>query len=256
MKRRSRGGGALDLGQRVENSATAETLTLLECGIVSACRPVYSGSNEVFLVDLTLDGKMTHGVYKPCSGEVPLWDFPGGTLYRRERAAFIVSEALGWHIVPPTVVRDGPYGIGAVQEFITSTPADYCSLLDQHESEFMMIAAFDWLVNNADRKAGHCLHGQDGRIWCIDHGLTFHVQPKLRTVIWDFGGRVIPDRIVADINRLGESLQKEGETVSLLGGLLAAEEVKALASRLQSIVENPVYPLWSGSYRSIPWPPL
>ena len=149
-----------------------------------------SGSNYVFVMALDDD---TAGagiaIYKPERGEAPLHDFPDGTLYRRERAAYLVSEALGWRLVPPTVVRDGPHGVGTAQLFIEhQARGSYFSMKDSRVAELRRMATFDAFINNADRKGGHCLDGRDGRVWGIDHGLTFHRQDKLRTVIWDWAG--------------------------------------------------------------------
>jgi uncharacterized repeat protein (TIGR03843 family) len=228
---------------------------LLQNGNITQCRMLYAGSNGVFLISLENHGRKTHAIYKPRAGESPLWDFPDGTLCLRERAAYLISEVLGWSIVPPTVLRQGPHGIGAVQWFVNFRTEAYHELREQHREDLKKIAAFDWVVNNADRKAGHCLLGEDGHIWGIDHGLTFHAQPKLRTVIWDFGGEPIPGRLVQDLKSLLPRL-KEGEQLhKMLSQLLAEEEVEALSHRLQIIISRPFFPMWSGSYRSIPWPP-
>jgi hypothetical protein len=234
-------------------------IALLQEATVTGCRPVYTGSNSVFLLSLTWQGDKALAVYKPRRGESPLWDFPDGTLFRRERAAYLVSEALGWSIVPPTIIRSGPYGVGAVQWFVHSAAASYGSyqaLVEEHRDEFRKIAAFDLLVNNADRKAGHCLVGGDGRIWGIDHGLTFHADPKLRTVIWHFAGQVLPGNVVADLNILKTKLNGRGPLRRSLSQLLDAGEVEAFAGRLEVMLRRPAFPVWSGSYRSIPWPPF
>src|SRR5215475_5521703 len=169
------------------------------------------------------------GIYKPRRGEAPLWDFPDGTLYKRERAAFVLSEALGWQLVPPTVIRDGPNGIGTMQLYIhhRQEDADYFSLREQYQCEVQRMALFDLIANNTDRKAGHCLRGEDGRIWGIDHGLTFHHHPKLRTVIWDFGGEPIPEHFLADIRRVHTALTTRQELTPVFTELLLAVEVEA-----------------------------
>jgi uncharacterized repeat protein (TIGR03843 family) len=218
---------------------------------------VYSGSNAVFLLSLTKDDQSIRAIYKPRSGEAPLWDFPEGTLYRREHAAFLLSEMLGWNLIPPTVIRVGPYGVGTVQWFAGYKPGqDYYVLAESHQETFMRIAVFDWLVNNADRKAGHCLQGTDGRIWSIDHGLTFHSEPKLRTVIWNFAGHPIPRHILRDFNLLRQRFFRNDGVQSMLKSLLTHEEITAFRHRLNAILDRPIYPAWSGSYRSIPWPPF
>ncbi len=235
----------------------ARAVALLQEASVTGCQVVYSGSNSVFLLSMAWNGQKARAVYKPRRGESPLWDFPDGTLYRRERAAYLVSEALGWSIVPPTIIRSGPYGVGAVQWFVNSTfGSSYHTLVEEHQEEFKKIAAFDLLVNNADRKAGHCLVEGDGRIWGIDHGLTFHADPKLRTVIWDFAGQPIPGVFVADLKSLRRKLSERSPLRTSLSQLLGGDEIEALAVRLRTIIERPAFPVWSGSYRSVPWPPF
>jgi hypothetical protein len=229
----------------------------LQEATITGCRPVFSGSNSVFLLSMVCRGEKTLAVYKPRRGESPLWDFPDGTLYRRERAAYLVSEALGWSVVPPTVIRSGPYGVGAVQWFVHSASAgNHQTIVEDHADDFRKMAVFDLLVNNADRKAGHCLVGGGGRIWGIDHGLTFHAEPKLRTVIWHFAGQSMPGRVVADLKSLRAKLHGRHSIGASLSQLLAEDETQALADRLKAILERPVFPAWSGSYRSIPWPPV
>src|ERR1035437_1535640 len=170
---------------------------LLRSAVVTQCRPIMWGSNGTFLV--TMEGQdgagESHAVYKPRRGESPLWDFPQGSLYEREVGTFLVSEALGWGLVPPTVARNGPYGMGSVQLFIEHDPEDYFrspAIRDPKGAE--AIALLVLVLNNADRTSEHCLRALDGRTWAIDHGLTFHAEPKLRAVIWDFAGDPIrPD---------------------------------------------------------------
>ncbi len=153
-----------------------------------------NSSNYTFLARASApDGDQVLAVYKPHRGESPLWDFPAGSLGRREVAAFLVAAALGWPNVPPTVLREGPEGAGSVQLFVPFEPQEhYFTLQDRFPDAFREIAVFDLVVNNADRKGGHCLLGEDGRIWAIDHGVCFHEEPKLRTVIWEYMDEPIP----------------------------------------------------------------
>ncbi len=154
-----------------------------------------NASNAAFLARCRAGDEERFAVYKPSRGETPLWDFPEGTLHRREVAAFVVAAALGWPNVPPTVLRDGPEGPGSLQLFVRFQVGEhYFTLQDERREDFRRVALFDLVVNNADRKAGHCLLGEDGRIWVIDHGVCFSDEPKLRTVIWDFLDEPIPDR--------------------------------------------------------------
>ena len=146
-------------------------------------------SNGTFLANLANDDGEMLAIYKPRQGERPLWDFRTGTLCQREVAAYAVSEAFGWEIVPDTVLRDGPLGMGSVQRFVDHDPEEhYFTLLESHAEELRRFGVFDIVINNTDRKGGHCLLGEDGHVWGIDHGVTFHEHWKLRTVIWDFAG--------------------------------------------------------------------
>lgn len=233
-----------------------DILDLLADATVIGSQWVASGSNEVFLLDLE-DSEAGRGlaIYKPQRGEAPLWDFPSGSLYRREVASYQLSRFLGWPNIPPTIARDGPYGVGALQCFVpTVSGAHYFSFREERVAEVQAIAVFDLLTNNADRKAGHCLLGLDGRVWAIDHGLTFHVEPKLRTVIWDFVGKPLPERLVADVGRLAEALASEPALATGLRSLLEAAEIRSLERRSQALIERPVFPEPPANRRSVPMP--
>ena len=214
-------------------------------------------SNYTFLVRATgEDGDQALGVYKPQRGEMPLWDFPEGTLCRREVAAYVVARALGWPNVPPTILRDGPEGLGSVQTFVTFDPEEhYFTLQERFIEDFRAVAAFDIVVNNADRKGGHCLLGEDGRIWLIDHGVCFSAEPKLRTVIWEYMDEPIPPSLLAGIERLGIALDERGPERDELGALLNEEELVALRRRIAEIAGSPVFP-GPGGDRPFPWPPV
>ena len=214
-------------------------------------------SNYTFLVRATgEDGDQALGVYKPQRGEMPLWDFPEGTLCRREVAAYVVARALGWPNVPPTILRDGPEGLGSVQTFVTFDPEEhYFTLQERFVEDFRAVAAFDLVVNNADRKGGHCLLGEDGRIWLIDHGVCFSAEPKLRTVIWEYMDEPIPPSLLAGIERLGIALDEGGPERDELGALLNEEELVALRRRIAEIAGSPVFP-GPGGDRPFPWPPV
>ena len=214
-------------------------------------------SNYTFLVTIRQAGEEVLAIYKPCRGERPLWDFPDGTLALREVAAFYVSRALSWDFIPPTVLREGLHGMGAVQLFIETDPeAHYFTLRDEHQAIFQRVAAFDYIVNNADRKAGHCLLGNDGHIWTIDHGLTFHSDYKLRTVIWDFAGQPIPDDVLVDLCRLQATLrQPSSSLLTELAELLTGHEIKVFRRRLDQLVAGGRFPLPAGG-RNVPYPPI
>jgi uncharacterized repeat protein (TIGR03843 family) len=207
-------------------------------------------SNATFLVEAALDGATVLGVYKPERGERPLWDFPRG-LHRREVAAWRLSEALGWALVPLTVPRDGPYGEGSVQRFVDADfEQHYFTLRDdaRHHDRLRRICAFDLVANNADRKSGHCLLGEDGAVYAIDNGLCFHVEPKLRTVIWDFGDEPLPAPLLEDLRRLAE-----GPLPPALEGLIEADEGRALRRRARALVKAGRFPTETGG-RGYPWP--
>ena len=231
----------------------AEVLSRGDLEVVGRLR--YS-SNNALLVTARADGVEVPAVYKPQRGERPLWDFPDGTLSRREVAAYEVSHALGWEVVPVTVRRfDGPAGEGALQRFVDHDPEEhYFTLLPDHEDRFRQFAAFDVLVNNADRKGGHCLHDlANDLILGIDHGLTFHRLWKLRTVVWDFGGEAVAPGLLDDVCRVSvEAL--EGRLARRLDGLLDPPEIAALAVRAEDLGRQRRFPEPDAGYHSVPWP--
>lgn len=227
-------------------------LELLTWGAISIKGRMPSASNITLLAELTLDGATGFAVYKPERGERPLWDFPPG-LYKREVAAYRLSETLGWGLVPPTILREGPHGIGSLQLFIEADFAQhYFTLLErpEHRAQLMRICLFDLVANNADRKGGHCLLGADDRIYAIDNGLTFHVEPKLRTVIWDFGGEPIPREAIEAIRRLLDEGLPEP-----LAELLDPEERQALQARGKALARRGRFPKDASGMR-YPWPLL
>ena len=214
-------------------------------------------SNYTFLARLKpfeLDGLLA--VYKPARGESPLWDFAAGTLYQREVAAYELSKVLGWPLVPPTVVRKrGPHGPGALQLFIQSDGRHFLSEQASRTDVWARIALFDVIINNADRKSGHCLFDPSDRVWVIDHGLTFHIDQKLRTVIWDFAGSPLPDVLCGDIEHALASLDG-GALSQKVRALLSTSELKVLRARLRGVLD----PQWRfpspTSAWSVPWPPV
>ena len=235
----------LNLEERLLGAAAVEVLGRLP----------YS-SNGTFLVRCRDGDDERAGVYKPAAGERPLWDFPSESLHRREVAAFELSRWLGWHIVPITVARpDGPLGAGSIQLFVDHDPDQhYFTLMEAHEREFKRIAFFDMLTNNADRKSGHCVIDRGGRVWAIDHGLTFHVEPKMRTVIWDFAGQRLPTSYCRAATRLVEGLADRGSEISRLMHLhLAPGEVRELRNRASKLSEEGVFPSPTSNW-AFPWP--
>jgi uncharacterized repeat protein (TIGR03843 family) len=207
-------------------------------------------SNATFLAELVLDGASTLAIYKPERGERPLWDFPSG-LYRREIAAYLLSDALGWGLVPLTIARDGPFGEGSFQAFVDADfEQHFFTLVENaaHHDRLRRMCVFDLLANNADRKSGHCLLGPDGAVYGIDNGLTFHVEPKLRTVIWTFGGEAIPEGLLHDVRRLFDA-----GLPAPLAALLSNAERKVLAARARAILSAGRFPRDDRGYR-YPWP--
>jgi len=236
----------------------ANVAELLRSAPITRCDLLPWGSNYTFLAQM--DGGAAGpglGVYKPRRGEAPLYDFPDGTLYRREYAAFVVSSALGWGFIPPTVIREeGPYGVGSMQLFIPNeTQANYFTFRSERPDELRRFAAFDAATNNADRKGGHCLLGLDGKIWSIDHGLTFNAYWKLRTVIWDFQGEPIPQPALADLASLRERLRFGSHFADVLRELIDPQEMEAFQRRLEQLLEIARFPE-PHSRRSVPWPPV
>ncbi|MGI9602759.1 MAG: SCO1664 family protein [Acidimicrobiales bacterium] len=230
--------------------ATADAITVLTEGELEVLGRMPYSSNATYLVDVDHELAVVQGIYKPGRGERPLWDFPDG-LYQREAAAFVLSDHLGWDLVPPTIVRDGPLGEGSIQLFI---PADfelhYFDLVEDptHHGALQQMCVFDYITNNTDRKGGHCLIDHDGRIWAIDNGLSFHTEFKLRTVIWEFGGDPVPVDILDDIGRLLDDPLPEG-VVRALSGL----EIDALSTRARALISSGTFPIDPTGHR-YPWP--
>ena len=245
-----------------------EVLELLSAGEMEAVGLLPWSSNYTFLVKIS--GEIPSGrsrsdcvqvmaVYKPRRGEAPLWDFPDGTLCQRELASYLVSAALGWDLIPPTVLRSGSHGLGSVQLYIENDA-------DQHFFTFRddprccdqlkRLVAFDLITNNADRKSGHCLLDKEGHVWAIDHGITFNIDYKLRTVIWDFAGQPIPPEMLRDMHRLLDEIGPKHALGKALRKLLDESEVAAFKRRTQGLVDLGVFPGPNRSQRSIPWPPV
>ena len=218
------------------------TLELLANASFTASELVPWGSNYTFAVALAADdGRAQLAIYKPRSGEAPLYDFPDGTLYQRERAAYLFSRALGWDIVPPTVVRGGPHGVGSVQLYIEPrrpTDQDH-EFWGGNSLEIERMVLFDHLTNNADRKIGHLLRDRAGKVWGIDHGLTFNEVPKLRTVLWQFVGEPIAPELLADLDRLRGSAHS---LCQLLGPHLRPLEIERTIHRIERFLERGIYP--------------
>lgn len=243
---------------------TDQALQWLRQGRIEMEGLITWGSNYTFLAEVVEDSadsepRRTPAIYKPQRGERPLWDFPTGTLCLRERAAFLVSEAIGWHIVPPTVLRDGPQGWGSVQLFIEHNPElHYFRLAQkpQYTAQLQRVVLFDYLANNADRKSGHILLEEPGRLWAIDHGICFHTEYKLRSVIWEFAGLPIPAEMCDDLAQLLALLKAPKDGLSAeLSQLISRQEIGAIKTRLHSLLDTSIFPQ-PRTGRQYPWPPV
>lgn len=260
---------------------------VLHDGELTVLGRIRSASNATFLCEAALGSRAVHCVYKPVSGEQPLWDFPDGTLAGRELSAYLVSAQLGWNIVPYTIIRDGPAGPGMLQLWVqqpgdaadsdprpgpdlvdlfpTGTPQpgylpvlrayDYAGdevvLMHADDNRLRRMAVFDILVNNADRKGGHILYGIDGNVYGVDHGVSLHVQDKLRTVLWGWAGKPIDDSTMESVAELADALR--GPLAAELRGHITSAEIAALTRRTQALLNDPVMP-GPDRHRPIPWP--
>ena len=216
------------------------------------------GSNGTFLVIVQNQDHSIQAVYKPEAGEQPLWDFPVGTLGKRELATYLFDEALEWELVPPTIYRkEAPLGPGSLQFFIPHDPENhYFQLSPSHEDTLQKVLLFDFMLNNADRKAGHFILDADNHIWLIDHGLTFNAIDKLRTVAWDHAGENIPPELLTKIKGVHDGLETKDEIYLQLSSLLSMSELTALSDRMKTLLKNGCYPIPPSDRRVIPWPPI
>lgn len=225
-------------------------LETLRTGEIEVLGRMPHSSNATFLVQVTLGEISTQAIYKPLRGERPLWDFPAG-LFKREIAAYVVSDALGIHAVPPTVECDGPFGPGSLQLFIEARFEEHYFTLFENQQhlhdQFRQIAILDVVANNTDRKSGHCLIDAEDRIWAIDNGLCFSEQFKLRTVIWEFGGEEIPPQLMQSMNELADN------PPPVLNALLSQAEVEAMVERARLLVTGKHFPVDPSGSR-YPWP--
>jgi uncharacterized repeat protein (TIGR03843 family) len=231
---------------------TDQLRNAIQCGDYELKGQFTFGSNYTFLVTIHHEGKEYPAVYKPLQGEQPLWDFPENSLAGREVAAYLVSEALGFHIVPFTTLReDGPYGAGSLQQYINYDPEyHYFNFSEEDRQLLKPVVLFDLLCNNADRKGSHVFfENSTHKLYAIDHGICFHEDDKLRTVLWDFSGQKIPEDLVSRL-ALSRSLLTDLERY------LNSREISALRSRAESICKKGVFPRQPRDRRAMPWPPL
>lgn len=230
----------------------SEALSHLENGEVIGGHTMPWGSNYTFLLWVSAGKKQcVRAIYKPRDGEKPLRDFPSGTLYKREQAAYELSRLLKWPNIPLTIIRDGPYGVGSMQLYLDCDPRiTYFDMRDTIPKDLFPLAIFDLLVNNADRKAGHCLLDSEEKVWSIDHGLTFHSSFKMRTVMLEYCGQEIPEHLVTDMKNLLNTFTEKSKVFETL---IQPEEIRALQYRLVEIIETPVMPTLDPNV-NIPWP--
>jgi hypothetical protein len=233
-------------------------LDILEQGEISITGEFLWGSNYTFAVEISSGDQVLQGVYKPTRGERPLWDFPRATLAHREVAAYLVSEAIGWSFVPPTIFReDGPIGPGSLQLHVDHDPEyNYFSFSKADLQRLPPVAAFDYLINNADRKGSHILFDQGDQLWLIDHGISFHQEQKLRTVIWDFAGEPLPDQVCSDLVNFEQQLQAGSKFRNQLEKYLVPQEINALVKRNQFLITSKIFPDPHPNRRPYPWPPV
>jgi hypothetical protein len=229
---------------------------IIDTGELNVVGRLVDASNATLFAKatLTLDAEI-EVVYKPIAGERPLWDFPHGNLAQREVAAFKISQWGNFNCVPYTTLREGPFGLGAVQEWITSDDSiDIIELAQSQDERIRNLALFDVVVNNTDRKFGHILLNREGMILGCDHGVTFHQDFKLRTVIWQFAGKSLTSLELAQLHEVKNEIAKVHNEE--IGQLLHSDEVDALVKRIDSLIENREFPLPSEDWPAVPWPPV
>jgi len=239
----------------LENSTVVD---VLQHGEITIKGEFVWGSNYTFLAEVSRNGNVIQSVYKPSRGERPLWDFPPASLARREAAAYLVSEAIGWECVPATVYRKkAPIGAGSLQLFIDHDPElHYFNLSETDRQRLRPVVLFDLLINNADRKGSHLLFDNNHHLWLIDHGICFHADDKLRTVIWDFGDEPIPESLSDDLRSFRQALVPATSLFKELQALLNPQEIKALARRADLLISLRLFPQPNPDERSFPWPLL
>ncbi|WP_222194952.1 SCO1664 family protein [Modestobacter italicus] len=246
---------AFDHGDRRAPSAAEEVATLLREGELDLEGRLLDASNVTLIGAIRTDTLAGACVYKPVAGERPLWDFPDGTLAGREISAHLVSEATGWSVVPPTLLRDGPFGTGMVQLWMDADPTiDLAEFVRRDDPGLRRMAVFDAVVNNADRKGGHIIPMPDGHVYGVDHGICFSADPKLRTLLWRWAGKPLLLEHLAVLERLDEQLR--GELGEQLHEHLTRREVRRTQQRVAELLRTKLHPQPSGDWPALPWPPF
>ncbi len=230
-------------------------LTLLRNGTIEVTGRLVDASNVTLLAEISTDDDIAECVYKPVAGERPLWDFPDGTLAGREVAAYLVSAATGWRVVPPTILREGPYGLGMVQLWMDGDPTvDLLDLARSDRPPLRRMSVLDVVVNNADRKGGHLIPMPDGHVYGVDHGVCFSRDPKLRTLLWRWAGRPLTEEAVEVLDRLSSDLY--GDLGDALEEHLTMSEVRQTRRRVTTLLRTGIHPEPSGDWPALPWPPI
>jgi uncharacterized repeat protein (TIGR03843 family) len=233
----------------------AEAMALLREGEIDLEGRLLDASNVTLVGAIRTATRAAECVYKPVAGERPLWDFPDGTLAGREISAFLVSEATGWRVVPPTVLRDGPFGPGMVQLWVDGDgDVDLAAFVRRDDPALRRMAVLDAVVNNADRKGGHIIPMPDGHVHGVDHGICFSVDPKLRTLLWRWAGTPLPDDAVAMLERLADDLR--GDLGEQLHEHLTRREVRSTQQRVAELLRTGRHPEPGGEWPALPWPPF
>lgn len=232
------------------------SLSILQNGEITVEGQFLWGSNYTLLVDVVCDDAQVKAVYKPTQGVRPLWDFEAPSLARREVMAYLLSEQLGWNLVPPTFYRkSGPLGPGSLQLFIEHDPEHHFFTFSQEDRQRLRPAAlFDILINNADRKGGHFIVDQEAHIWLIDHGICFHEEPKLRTVLWDFAEEPIPEDLLEQLSDLIATLDSDDQWIEQMHHHLSGREIAAMRQRAENLIVHKVFPAPPKHVRPYPWP--
>jgi uncharacterized repeat protein (TIGR03843 family) len=228
---------------------------ILAAGTVKVEGRLVDASNATLLTEIELSGEVIHAIYKPISGERPLWDFQSGTLAFRERAAYLISEAMNFHLVPLTILRDGPFGMGAFQVWIEiDESVDLALYFREVNEDLRKVALFDAVTNNTDRKIGHLLPAQSGALFICDHGVTFHEEDKLRTVLWQWSGAPLTDSELEILQNLYSSIANN--QIDELSDLLSSREIEALLFRIERLISESRFPEPNPDWPAVPWPPF
>ncbi|MDQ6876018.1 MAG: SCO1664 family protein [Actinomycetota bacterium] len=242
-------------GAQPTTLSVADALELLRDGELDVEGRLVDASNASFYCTISLNGVAANCVYKPVRGERPLWDFPGGTLAGREVAAYLLSTSTGWEIVPPTVLREGPFGPGMCQLWMEpDQEVDLVALVRSEHPDLRRMAVFDAVANNADRKGGHLLAQPDGHVYGCDHGVCFHAEDKLRTLLWRWAGQRLPEEAMDVLTSLESQLA--GQLGEQLRSLLSRAEVSAAIRRVERLLRMGRYPEPSEDWPPVPWPPF